>query len=752
MSDFLQLAQTLTLALKALQMYTAAHPRAREAVSAAHAALHRWLTARPRLQFVVSGAKAFADGVVLDTRNPHVASLVRLVTERAIGGFVFEQGLSAEECLAFLQALASKPQKLEEHGGMESLLLAQGVRHIRVSQVRYQEVLDGEEGTSQDRSPALPVSPAEDPLVKAIREALLASIRPGRPPGTGPAEGTDDLGFLRDFQPSDLEGLGPLGLELGFGDAPPSAAQVGTLRQVLLDLAPEAQLNLLAGCPSLPSQPAGLSLAVKALAGELLAVATRTLLAKGVPWPHLRGPLQEILRPLPDREPLAQALATHLRASGHDSGPVEALLRRLAWEDLSLEARLVKVLEEGHLFELTLDQRLAFLRELLDLRRFDAFLRVQEALLEALRDEQEHLRLQAAQTLAGVARWIQDPGLPDGSEGPLAEGLRAHFAWEPDPPVHRWTAQGLESLLSAQVARGNLRPVLSDLQELEGLCAFLGVPQPWRRESLDGLRRILTRSDLMDAVVVHILALDRHRLAQEVHPYLEFLGAPMARHLVARLGEESDRTRRGRLVEAVRHLGPESLAPLLEALASPAWYLVRNALTLLSDLGDAGCVPDIAPLLRHPESRVRRTAVRALWKLAGPASEPHLLARMKDTDAETLQEILFALGQLKSETGLPQIAEVAQDRRAAERLRVQAIDTLGHIGSPKALPSLGDLLRRKGFFGGVEAPPIRLAAARALLALGDPEALAVLRRVVEAEPRGDDREALQALLSRPGTP
>lgn len=763
MSDFLQLAQSLSVALKALQMYTATHPRSQEALAAAHAVLERSLVEQERLQFVVSGARAFVDSQVQDTRSPHVASLVRLVSERGVSGFVFERGVAAEELLAFLQGLATKPPKLEEQGGFETLLTAAGVRHIRVSQTRYQEVQEGEEMGAGDKAPTFnpappppssPSSPSPENLVKFIREALLASLgKVGDAPYGPVSDGLEDgLGFLRGFQPADLSGLGALGLELGLGDGMPTPAQLGTLRQVLMGLTPEVQLGLLAGLSSLPDHPAGLALGVKALAGELLAVATSSALAKGASWLQLRGPLQEILRPLSDREALVRTLSAHLHTSGLDASQAVAVLRHLEWEVLSLEAKLLKVLEEGYLFELSLEQRLALLRELLDLRRFDDFLRVQDAMLDSLRSDRADLRMKAIRTLAGVARWAHDPGLPPGGEGSLAESLRAHFAWEPDPPILRWTTEALESLLIALVHRGDLGIVISDLQDLEGLCAFLEEQQPWRNDALAQLRAALGRVELLDAAIDHAFTLERERMILEMHPYLDFLGDPMAQHLVARLGEESDRTRRGRLVEAVRSMGPAALSALMDALGSPTWYLVRNALTLLSDMGDAGCVPAVIPLLRHPEPRVRRTAVRALWKLGGPVAEPHLLARMKDTDGETMHEILFALGQLRSEGSLTQVAELALDKRVLERLRIQALDTLGHIASPKALPTLLECLRRKGFFGGGEGPAVRLAAAKALAAIEAPEAHAALQRYVDSEPKGEQRDTLQRLLDRPVLP
>ncbi|WP_257303267.1 HEAT repeat domain-containing protein [Geothrix campi] len=754
MSDVLLLVQSLAVAFRSLQMYTTAHPRSKDAVAAAFTTLQQQLVERPRIQFVVSGTRAFFNGEAQDDRSPHLAALVRQVTERGVSGFIIERGASLDEFAAFLEALGTRPPRVQELGGLESMLLAAGVKRIQITQVRYQVVLedDASEDAGQElnRAPSVQAPPTEDPLVKAIREALLFSLPLGlgsaaEAEGHGPgAPADDELAFLQDFHPLPLGGLGALGTELGFGPGQPSTDQVDTLSQVLSGLGPGTLLRLLAGLGTLPQDPAGLTLGLHGLVGDLLQRAVAGLLGQGADWSQLAGPVQAILDLLPDRDQVRGGLGDFLRGQGHDPSKIGLLLRRVTWEDLSLEARLVKILEEGCLFDLTLEERLAFLRELLDLGRIDDFVRVQELLLDALRQERL-LRLSSAQTLAGIARWAHAPEFPPYIEGPLAEGLKANFPWEPDPPVHHWTTEALETLLRAHVSRGDLNRVISDVRELEGACAFLDHPQPWRQEAYDRLLQALRRPGLLDEVVAHLQGMDRAHLASEAFPFLEFIGVPMVHHLMACLGREEDRVKRGRLVEAIRQMGPAALPPILQALESPTWYLVRNALNLLTDIGDAGLLSTIAPLLRHPEPRVRRVAIRSLWRLCGPASEPYLIPRMKETDPGALEEVLFALGQLKSVAGLPAIAEFAQDRRAQEKLRIKAIETLGAIGSPEAQAPLTELVRRRGFFTGTESSPIRLAAARALADLGTPAAMTLLRTVLEAEPRGEFREALIGL-------
>jgi hypothetical protein len=82
MSGFLELSQSMAMALKSLQMYTAAHPRTQEAVATSHAQLTALLAGQERMQFVASAGRAFVDGQVVEVRSPQLTSLIRQVSER----------------------------------------------------------------------------------------------------------------------------------------------------------------------------------------------------------------------------------------------------------------------------------------------------------------------------------------------------------------------------------------------------------------------------------------------------------------------------------------------------------------------------------------------------------------------------------------------------------------------------------------------------------------------------------------------
>ncbi|HJV23930.1 MAG TPA: HEAT repeat domain-containing protein [Holophagaceae bacterium] len=783
MSDFLPLAQALSMGLKGIQMYTAVHPRSQDALRAAQSALAAWLQESPQLQLVVGSGKAFVNGQPVDVQGPHMANLIRTISDRHVSGFVFERGVAPQDIQAFLEILLLKPQRLEELGGVQALLDQQGVNAIRVSQVHYREVREGDPGTEdsgQAAAPAVfstptPANPAPPPpkpeparqagdsggwavptssgehrafgppeqLINLVKQALMRTLPP--PPIRDRITGAGAT-LLDAFESADLSGLSVMGQTLGLTDKMPSAAQMGVLRQVLMDLPSDRQLSILAGIGSLPEKPEGLALGIKALVPEILSVAVSTLLSQNTSWEDLQRPLATILAPLPERSALLKGLAGHLRGMNFDAAPAEGLQRRLEWEALSPEAKLVKVLDEGALFRLSLEQRLALLRELLDSKRTEAMVRCLERVLEALQSENPALRTQAAQTLAGMALWTVDPGLPLEVESPMDQGLRSHFGWEPDPLIHRHTAEGLERLLAAPLDRGQLVLVLEELQELQNHATMLNEAHPWRTEALGRLKASLQKPEAMDKAVACLFRYDKEQSILATAAYFEFLGGPMVRYLIQTLGKEADRSRRGRLMDALRTFGPLAIQPLRESLSSPIpWFLARNLLTLLSEVGDAGALPEVLPLLRAKEVRVRRAAVRATWKLGGPAAEPHLLAMLKDADPETQMEIIFGLGQMRSETSVPTLLDLLQERRTPEALRLKVLETLAFIQSTRSVQPLQDLIRKKGFFSGSETPAIRLGAARALAGVY-PTGRQALQQLAEAEGKGEMRDAFLSLL------
>jgi len=757
-STFLELAQTLQMAVKALQMYTAAHPRAQEALRTLANALTQWLQDRPELQMAASSGKVFVDGAPVEGNSLHLTALVRQLSERQIAGFVIQRGAPAEELLAMLEILILKPAKLEELGGVASVLASRNLRYITLSQTQYREV---REGDGDSRGPAQNAGDGQgearienqrerevqaEPLAFDIAEALDHWRKHLAVSTQGLTLSAQD-GFLGFIPAAPLGGLGSGALEAGWGAGFPTAFQMEALRQALKGLPGEQQLAILKGLDSLPEAPVGLRMGFQALAPEVIAQASAELLSRGFAWSDLKETLYDLLSVSPERQTMLNGLKAAM--GGHGS-QFSDLLLQLDWDHQSMETKIQRIVEDRRLWDLTLEQRLGFLQELLKQGRTEPFLRILETILDTLTEEETAPREAAAQTLAGVTHWLPDPAFPPEAQGAILDGLKGHFGWEPVPHIHRSTEEGIETLFHHFLERGEITPLLGLLQELEGLLAFMEDQQEWRGQALERLLRKLSAPAAVALAAEALHRAEPEEILASFVPYFECLGEVGAEGLLRLLGEEPDRKRRGRLLELIRALGPMALTALTAGLQSPTWYLVRNTLNLLADMGDAGMLEEVAQCLRHGDGRVRRAAVRALWKLGGPACAAHLLPVFPGTDPETQVEILFGLGQVQSGMAVFVLADFAKNPDVPERLRIKTLETLGQIGHPSSLPLLAEFIRRKGrIFTTAEPTEVRVAAARALLALGTQQATDTLRILVEGEPRNKDREALQQVLDAP---
>lgn len=762
MSDFLEFAQTLQMAIKGLAMYTAAHPRSQAALEALTANIEGWLAEKPTFHIAASNGRMFVDGQPFDGQSLHLASTARLLAERQISGVIFSRGVTPEEVGELLDLFTLKPPRIEERGGAAKVLADKRLEHIRLGQTQYREVREGEGGEDDGTGPAMnPLTvPAEAPAPEPRAQA-------GAPePGPDPVEVLTEQ-WAREFrellEKAKAEGgpgegggadLSPLAQSLasvGLGEGFPTAQQMEALRAALLDLPADDILSVVGGLDSLPASPAGLRMGLFALAPEGFGKAATDLIAdgagEGAGWEALRERLHGILQGSTAFQALLSGLEQELRRRGLGLANLQELVARMDWETLGLDEQLRLVQEREHLFKLSQNQRLDFLRELLEEGRAEAFAQVLDQLVKALSSDFAPRREMAARTLAGVADWLHTPGIPAECEGPFFQGLAAHFGWEPMASIHHATREAFGAALTGLIERGEPGQALLLVQELDGLCQFLENREPWRFEALAWLKERLAQPAALKRVLELLHTATPETLMTEFIPFLEAAGARAGELLVEVLGEEQDRKRRGRLMEVIRGLGDLAMPAVHASLDSDKWYLVRNTLNLLADMGDVGALEPAQACLKHPDGRVKRAAVRAVWKLGGPAAAPALAAAFPGSDPETLLEIMFAFGQIRAASAVPLLGQFLNDRRMPEKLRIRAAETLAQIGDASAIEPLEEAVRRRGrFITTAEPTGVRVAGCKALAALGTSRALATLKTLVGNEPRNADRPLLQEVL------
>lgn len=194
-------------------------------------------------------------------------------------------------------------------------------------------------------------------------------------------------------------------------------------------------------------------------------------------------------------------------------------------------------------------------------------------------------------------------------------------------------------------------------------------------------KRIATPGALADA-----LAQDPVDLST-VDLMVSAMGIAAAKPLLEALVESRARATRRGAYERLATLGPD-IAPIISGrLRDTRWFVVRNILSLLREVG-AEVEPGIAErFVGHTDPRVRREAMQLL--LRNERTRDDALARcIRDVDPSVIRAGLQHAREHMNETVVPVLAKRMRDTDFPPEFRVMALDLLGRSTSTLALDAL----------------------------------------------------------------
>ncbi len=771
MSSSLDFLMSFQWALKACRLYGADHPRNKEALAGLEGSYQRFLTGKSQVQVATRNGRMFIDRVMEDSQNIQIKALAMDLEERSIHALLLFPGATRDELQALLQVLCLKPAQLREQGGAKKILEEQKVARIRILAARLEDVSEAGEITAT--------------LLESV--AVMAGIvpqvpRPGTTPGggapsrgTGPivlppgaASGAGGAGFeglasqlrgamLAQMQYGggipDLSGFGSTLQKMGMDSQGVQPGTQGAVRQAVASLSPEQQLDFFRGAARLRSGPLRnlFSRLSSSMAAESFASA----------YGHNQLSNQQVIEYADEikylsssAESWGEQLANALRREGMSEGQLRELVDILTWESQPIQAKLAKLMEGQRIFEMPVEKVLAFLRELLEAGRHTEFLRVMRHYASGLLAPAVARRSSVAKAFEKIADWADIPGMPLEVLNELMEILSRTYGREKDPEAHQWLSKAVEHILWFWVESGDPAMAHALFTDLQDVVTELSLPAPWKAQATADLLARLGAPDRINRVLAQLYTMDRQTATRRIHPYLKMLGTSAAEHLVERLADEPDRVKRGHLLETLKACGSVAEAPLLESLKAQEWFVVRNALIILAEITTPERVKELAPLLNHPDVRVVGAAIRAVGRVGGRQAETALAPLVLHRDPSIQMETLFILNEMKSKQAIPALIELirtakGRPRPEQEKVREKAVELLGTLESTSVIPVLQELLARKrSFFRDTrESLPIRLAALRALVQLDSQEAQETIRKTMEEEPKGSERDTLEAAFT-----
>ncbi|MFQ5442127.1 MAG: HEAT repeat domain-containing protein [Thermodesulfobacteriota bacterium] len=200
-----------------------------------------------------------------------------------------------------------------------------------------------------------------------------------------------------------------------------------------------------------------------------------------------------------------------------------------------------------------------------------------------------------------------------------------------------------------------------------------------------------------------------------------------------------DASLRRNLFNTVLLFGKSIIPHVEQRLKSGEWFVVRQMVALLGELGDPEYINLIEEAYGHEDMRIKREVLKSLARINSPESTAFLLNALSDEAESLSRQAIVSLGVRRDPAAVDSLGKIALVwERFADRNETQkeAIKALGTIGDLTGVDYLKKILFRKSWFGKRSNLELRQLAAASLGMIGGDEAY----RAVESAFNGAEGE------------
>jgi hypothetical protein len=274
----------------------------------------------------------------------------------------------------------------------------------------------------------------------------------------------------------------------------------------------------------------------------------------------------------------------------------------------------------------------------------------------------------------------------------------------------------LQSLLSAAFVRlSQEASEAKNYQALNEVCSAMEMLLQQRPVMVNDLRPRVGVENRIPEFIEE--ALNHDPIPPELLVVLRRTCQSGAEHLADRFFRCMRRDECDRMVELVKEMGSPALAQLREILRTGQSRQASAVVGLLSRL-DVGTLLELLPT-RLPEWNrfYHDIVVRQVAYGAAPDRGRTLLELAEVLDPVVLPEAIDEIGMSSDISAAPPLVAMAKPGEAISRspfVQLKAIESLGRLRDPEAVPLLREIIETKKRFGWVHHRELRIAAAQSL--------------------------------------
>jgi hypothetical protein len=292
----------------------------------------------------------------------------------------------------------------------------------------------------------------------------------------------------------------------------------------------------------------------------------------------------------------------------------------------------------------------------------------------------------------------------------------------------------LRDVLSYSLKHGNLKTSVGLLKRASDISG--GDPKQDARQRCLNLLLYFVNTEEAVRYVAAIFGSSADVDERLLDEYVGFLTKTAIPLFIVVLGELGSWRARKLAIHVLVAIGKKDIHSLARGLKDPRWYVVRNIIYILRQIGDKGALDYLLKSLNHPDIRVRREAVNAMGEVKTPIVIQHLKELLDDPDHSIRKASADALGRIASEAAKKTLLEKLSEKQFRGRdfeEKKEFYEVLARWNDDEVAGRMLQQLVKRSLFRRSRNDENRACAAYALGLMGAHDALAPLNRLKDSK-------------------
>lgn len=248
------------------------------------------------------------------------------------------------------------------------------------------------------------------------------------------------------------------------------------------------------------------------------------------------------------------------------------------------------------------------------------------------------------------------------------------------------------------------------------------------------LRDLISRSGdrIRFSKITNILNQSENCDLEGVRMYLQELDWDSLTSMIWMLGELEYFPARRMVIKALVNKGSDRLDVIGNAVFDSRWYVIRNAILILGEIGKLEGLAYFKKPSEHSDPRVRWEVVAAVEKIDSPKGLEYLLSMLYDPEDHIRRKVIDLVTIECYEPAFPIISRIIDSADFdvfEEDERKALIVALASTGKELAVEQLARIAKKWTLFSKDKYEPLKKAAILALSKIGNPEALITIEKI-----------------------